>query len=1160
MKQSMSTRLSPQENDMYAESYTSLILKTKNRMKKYSEKVFLKFKTHRPNQLLGYFGLWLVFLFSGTIQLHANENMQTAIIHIESQALTLGELISEIETQTDYLFIYSKNDIDTRQKVGIKTGDNQVGEVLQTALSNTDMTYVFANNYISLRKKAEKDPVNDTKREMSPTPAPAQSKTVTGTVIDEYGDPVIGANVIEKGTTNGVITNLDGSFSLQVSNNAILQISFIGYLPQEIAVGNQTTFNITLREDVKAIDEVIVVGYGVQRKVTATGSVSKVEGGELTKMSTVNVSKALQGLSPGITIIDRGGAPGNDDPQIYLRGVGTTGNTSPLILIDGIEGSLSQVPSQEIESISVLKDAASASIYGSRAAHGVILVTTKRGKSGKAKISYNGYVGLQDMAVRPKQVNAREYLEMVNEASLNRGGTPLYSDEAIEKIVSGSDPNYPYMNYIDEIFQKEYLTEHTLSITGGNETARYATMFNFLDQPGIIENTKYKRYTYRANLDLNINKYLRISSDLSYRHADRVYPTQLGTAQYRAFSMQSTVPIKWANGNYALDDQQTNPVASTDYDVVGKQDFQRDNFIGQVKVDLEPIKDLIFTGSVGINAIWTREKGHNKNYKFYDANNNYVTQWNAQNGVYDSRNNRYQLSLRFLANYTKTFADDHSIHVLYGMEQESYRNYWSQAERRNLVSDALPDVSLGSASNQYAYGEPEAWGINSFFGRINYGYKDRYLLEANIRTDGSSRFAQGNKWGVFPSVSGAWRISEEAFMEDVNFIDNLKLRLSWGQTGNERIPTEIGRFLYLPQYGTENVVMDGSLVTGVYQKKMANPALTWETVESTDIGLDFAFLNNRIFGELDFYIKDTKDILLSLAIPKFIGLDPPHQNVGVVRNKGFETMLGYRKTSGDFKYSISGNLSYNKNEWIDRLGDDDNIHSSWHIERSGYALKAFYIYKADGLIANQQELDEYKAKHTADPRGIDVLKPGDVKLVDVNGDGKITPDDRQVYSSDVPKLTYGVTINAEYKGFDISLLLQGTSGANRFFYGELFEGPSYEAFTGIHFRKRWTEQNQNGDAEVPRIESANNRNMSSYNSFYLRDISYLRLKNAQIGYTFPRNITSKLMVENLRLYVSGSNLLTFSGLHQGIDPESNSGRPTDFPPIKIFSFGVSVTF
>lgn len=1077
---------------------------------------------------------------------------QNARVTINKRNSTLNEVLNEIERQTDYLFIYN-DEINTNEKVSVRAKQEAVSKILNTLLKNKDMDYSMEGNHIIL-SMVEKATLME--KEHRAEIVQQQKKQITGKITDEQGESIIGANIMEMGTTNGTITDIDGNFTLSVENDAVLHISYIGYLPQEISTMGQTTLKVILQEDTRTLDEVVVVGYGIQRKVTATGAVSKVDGEELSKISTVNVSKALQGLSPGITIIDRGGAPGSDDPQIFLRGVGTTGNASPLVLVDGIEMSLSQVPSQEIESVSVLKDAASASIYGSRAAHGVILVTTKRGKSEKAKISYNGYVGFQDLAVRPEQVSAQEYLDMVNESSLNAGGSPLYSNEAVERIVSGVDP---YINYIDEIYKKSYLTEHTLSINGGNEKTRYLTMFNFLDQPGIIDNTKYKRYTYRMNVDMDINNYIRLSSDLSYRHSDRLWPTQLSTAQYRAFSMKPTTPIRYEDGRYTLDDQNTNPVASADIDVVGRNDFQRDNFIGQVKVELEPIEDLIFTGVVALNGIWTRNKIHNKNFKFYDANNNYVTQWNSQNGVSDSRNNRYQIILRFLANYSKMFADSHSIHLLYGMEQESYRNFWSQAERRNLVSDDLPDVSLGSASNQYAYGEPESWGINSFFGRVNYGYKDKYLFEANIRTDGSSRFAKGSKWGVFPSFSAAWRISEEDFMKGSTIVDQLKLRASWGRTGNERIPTSIGRFLYLPQYGTENVVMNGSLVTGVHQTRMANPNLTWETVESADIGIDFAFLNNSLFGEFDIYTKDTKDILLSLAIPKFIGLDPPHQNVGVVRNKGAELMLGYRKMQGDFKFTVSGNFAYNENEWKDRLGDDDNI-SGWNIQRTGNELNSFYVYKADGLIANAQELEEYKAKHKSDPRGISVLKPGDVKLVDTNGDGDITPSDRQVYSSNVPKFTYGLTFTAEYKGFDLSILLQGTSGANRFFYGEFYEGPSYEAFTGIHFRERWTEQNQNANAEVPRLEAANNRNMSTYNSFYLRDISYLRLKNAQIGYTLPRSITERIMVNNLRLYISGSNLLTFTGLPQGLDPESNSGRPTDFPPLKIFNFGVNVTF
>jgi TonB-linked SusC/RagA family outer membrane protein len=429
------------------------------------------------------------------------------------------------------------------------------------------------------------------------------------------------------------------------------------------------------------------------------------------------------------------------------------------------------------------------------------------------------------------------------------------------------------------------------------------------------------------------------------------------------------------------------------------------------------------------------------------------------------------------------------------------------------------------------------------------------LLEANIRTDGSSRFAQGNKWGVFPSVSAGWRLSEEAFLKDISFINNLKLRASWGQTGNERI----GEFLYLSQYGTENVIMNGQIVSGVRQSQMPNQAITWETAELTDIGLDFAFLGNSIFGELDYYSKDTKDILLNLAIPQFIGLSAPPQNAGIVRNSGVEVMLGYRKTEGNFTFSVSGNLAYNNNQWVDRAGDDANI-SGWTIQKEGSPLNAFYIYQADRLFANDQELSEYQAKYAADPRGMSVLKAGDVRLVDTNGDNTINPDDRQIFHPNIPNFTYGLTFNAEYKGFDLSVFFQGTSGANRMFNGEWYEGPSYETFAGLHFRDRWTIENQNGNASIPRLTAADSKNINTYNTFFLKDVSYLRLKNVQLGYTIPSGITNKIKLDRVRLYISGSNLLTFSGLDQGLDPENNSGRPTDFPLLKIINLGLNINF
>ena len=1087
-----------------------------------------------------------MLLFAAIFCLHA-EHAISQKITLQGDNLSLKDYLNTIEKQTEYLFIYDAG-VNVNKKISVNMVGKSIKEVLDNFSALLGLSYSQKGSYIVLSSHKIK--------ETSALLVDRQKKTITGVVTDEMGEPIIGANVIEKGTTNGIITDIDGKFTLEVAPGAVVQVSYIGYNTQEVKIGNQSALAIRLVEDTQALSEVVVVGYGVQRKVTTTGAVTKLEGDEINKMTVVNATKALQGLSPGITVVDRGGAPGSDDPEIYLRGVGTTGNAKPLVLVDGIEMSLSQIPSSEIENISVLKDAASASIYGSRAAHGVILVTTKRGKEGKVKLSYDGTIGFQDRAVKAEQVSAREYMTMVNEALVNSGGSIQYSEDDILATERGDDPyNHSYLNWGNEVYKPTYITQHTLNLTGGSEVGRYLVSFDYLDQPGLIENTEYQRYSYRVNTDLNIGKMLKVSSDVTYRHIDRLWPESLGSVQYEVWSMQPTSPVKYENGDYRLDKQNRNAISLMDMDVVGEDRYNKDVVYGQVKADFEPIKDLVFTGMASLNGSWDRRKIHYKNYKYYNEAGELVTQRNNPNSVKDSRNNSYQMTLRFLANYKKRFGDDHDLALLYGMEQISYRNYYSMAQRKDLISDALPDVSLGSAGSQFAEGYPTKWGINSFFGRVNYGFKDKYLFEANIRTDGSSRFAKGHKWGVFPSFSAAWRISEEGFVKNLGFVDNLKLRASWGQTGNERIDA----FMYLPQYNTSNVVMNGSLVSAVYQKKMANSDVTWETVEQTNIGLDFGFLNNTIYGELDWYSKDTKDILLALGIPHFIGLDAPEQNAGVVRNSGIEAMAGFRKTFGEFTFNTSFNLAYNKNEWVDRGGDDKNI-SGYNIQTIGSPLNAFYIYQADGLIANEQELEEYRAKYKSDPRGMSDLHAGDVNLVDTNNDGTIDPDDRQIFASNIPKFTYGWNISGEYKGFDLSLLFQGSSGANRMMYGEWIEGPSYEAFTGIHFRDRWTEENRNGNAEMPRLEAANNRNASTYNSFFLKKTNYLRLKNAQLGYTFSKGITDKLRITKLRLYVSGSNLLTFSSLYQGLDPEGKSDRINDFPPLKIVNFGVNIIF
>lgn len=621
-----------------------------------------------------------MLLFAAIFCLHA-ENAISQKITLQGDNLSLKDYLNTIEKQTDYLFIYDAG-VNVNKRISVNMVGKSIKEVLDNLSTQLGLNYSQKGSYIVLSSYKAKE-----------TSAPViaqQKKTITGVVTDDLGEPIIGANVIEKGTTNGIITDIDGKFTLEVAPGAVVQVSYIGYNTQEVKVGNQSTLAIQLVEDTQALSEVVVVGYGVQRKVTTTGAVTKLEGDEINKMTVVNATKALQGLSPGITVVDRGGAPGSDDPEIYLRGVGTTGNAKPLVLVDGIEMSLSQIPSSEIENISVLKDAASASIYGSRAAHGVILVTTKRGKEGKVKLSYDGTIGFQDRAVRAEQVSAREYMTMVNEALVNSGGSIKYSEDDILATERGDDPyNHSYLNWANEVYKPTYITQHTLNLTGGSEVGRYLVSFDYLDQPGLVKNTEYQRYSYRVNTDLNIGKMLKVSSDVTYRHVDRLWPESLGSVQYDVWSMQPTSPVRYENGDYRLDKQNRNAISLMDLDVVGEDRYNMDVVYGQVKADFEPIKDLVFTGMASLNGSWDRRKIHYKNYKYYNETGELVTQRNNPNSVKDSRNNSYQMTLRFLANYKKRFGDDHDLALLYGMEQISYRNYYSMAQRKDLISDAL---------------------------------------------------------------------------------------------------------------------------------------------------------------------------------------------------------------------------------------------------------------------------------------------------------------------------------------------------------------------------------------------------------------------------------------------------------------------------------------
>ena len=1018
-----------------------------------------------------------------------------------------------------------------------------------------------------------------------PTELIAQSITISGTVTDSNKEAVIGANVLLKGTSTGTITDVEGKYQLTVPENGTLVFSSVGYTSQEIAVNKRRIINVTLSDDIMLIDEVVVVGYGVQKKKLVTGATVQVKGDNIAKLNTNNPLQAMQGQTPGVNIASTSGQPGAD-MKVTIRGLGTVGNSQPLYLIDGVGGDISTLNPADIESIDVLKDAASAAIYGAQAANGVVLITTKQGKEGKAQISFDAYYGIQNVPRTANMLNAEQYMVIMNEQAVNSGNAP-YDWSQIKSIYDANGNVYD-SNWVDAMFKDNATTEsYSLGVTGGSATSTYALSLGYLNQEGIVggsDVSNYTRYNFRINSEHKLFKdLLTVGEQVSF-----VYKKNNGVGvgnQYNntlrgAFGTSPITPIYSDNNNY---DSPYNDTTNSDWykgdgNPYGAMMTNTNNenknatFSGNVYAELRPIKNLKIRTTFGAVYGSSEYRSFKPLYRFsiYDYNE-------TRTSVSQNMNHSLGMTWTNTATYDWKIKD-HAFNALIGMEAYRYEGTYLSGGN-GALKEGFDDwehayVSNGTASSSTdglsASGNPHDEGRSvSYFARLGWNWKETYMINATLRSDGSSKFASGNRFGYFPSVSAGWTISNEKFMESTQgWLDFLKIRASWGQVGNQNIknyqylaPIKNTNTHYLFGSGFSDAGAAAQLATnwGAFPSRLSNPNLTWETSEQTNIGLDFGFLNNTIYGELDWYSKDTKDILLALGIPHFIGLDAPEQNAGVVRNSGVEAMVGFRKTFGEFTFNTSFNLAYNKNEWIDRGGDDKNI-SGYNIQTIGSPLNAFYIYQADGLIANEQELEEYRAKYKSDPRGMSDLHAGDVKLVDTNNDGTIDPDDRQIFASNIPKFTYGWNISGEYKGFDLSLLFQGSSGANRMMYGEWIEGPSYEAFTGVHFRDRWTEENQNGNAEMPRLEAANNRNASTYNSFFLKKTNYLRLKNAQLGYTFSKDIRDKLRITKLRLYVSGSNLLTFSSLYQGLDPEGKSDRINDFPPLKIVNFGVNIIF
>ena len=994
-----------------------------------------------------------------------------------------------------------------------------------------------------------------------------QAGICKGLVKDATGESVIGASVVVKGTTNGTITDFDGNFSLDgIKKGDVIVISYVGYQTQEIK-WNGSPLNVILKEDSKTLSEVVVVGYGTQKKANLSGSVAMVDSKELENRPIQNVSSGLQGLMPGVAITGTNGAPGQDAGKIRVRGIGTLNEAGPYILVDGIEtGTLSAVDPNDIESISVLKDAASAAIYGSKAANGVVLITTKRGKTGQTKISYSGYLSFQNATNMIERMGSYEYASLLNQALEAEGMSKRFNDTELQKFKDGNDPLYPDTDWYDLAYKTGVQHRHNVNINGGSENVKYMASLGYLNQTGILPNAGREQFNARTNLDMKINKRLSVRMNLSFIKNDY---SDASSAYYGGSSdqiiRQLNLIAPWIVARY--DDgtwgtiSDGSPIAWLDSGMKVNRDNY--NFSGMAAVDYEIFDGLKLTlQGAYVNNL--------QNYNYFQKYIKYNENKESDPSQLDERFYKWdRTNYDALLNYNKNFGK-HNIKGLLGWHTEKYNYKYQKAVRKKFPNNELTDMNAGDASTQSNEGYTAELAMISWFARINYDFAGKYLLEANIRADASSRFAEGHRWGYFPSFSGAWRISEEAVMESAkdSWLSGLKIRASWGQLGNQDALSGSNNDYY-PALNTYNLdskyAFGGSLNSGYYQRKYRLETISWEKASTWGVGVDFT-LFNKLNGSLDYYNRKTTGIIMDVTVPKEFALDAYKDNVGSMRNSGIEINLSYNTKIGQVDFGIAGNFSYNKNEILDLGGGDPNKYldaTDGYSQRNkvGEAMNSYYIYRADGFFNSQEEADAYTAKY-GNPFG-KTFKAGDLRYVDTNKDGKLTADDREYCGSSDPKIIYGFNINAGWKGIDLSLMFNGAAGVKRLFDGyEVYGNFSGDAaHPATIWRDAWTPDNH--DASMPRIFYDTNSASSSrsvQSDFWLQDTSYLRLKNLQLGYTLPKGWLNSVGVENIRIYYSVENLLTFDKMKINIDPESTSQRLSSYPLLRTHAFGVNVTF
>ncbi len=1030
----------------------------------------------------------------------------------------------------------------------------------------------------------------------------AQDVTVTGKVNDEAGAGIPGVNIVVKNSTRGTTTDADGNFSINSpSAKATLTMSSIGFTTQDIELNGRTNLTVQLAADTKSLSEVVVVGYGTQKKETVTGSVVSVKGDELVKSPALNLANTLAGRLPGVTVVNRSGEPGADGATIRIRGSNTLGNNNALIVIDGIpnrEGGLDRINPADIESISVLKDAAAA-IYGSRAANGVILITTKRGKTGKPSLTYSFNQGFANPTVIPKVANAQQYTSMLND--LNIYELPVaewaaaneaykttgsftrpngivrkapYSPEDLQKYADGSDPwGHPNTDWYGETFKKNSpQSRHNVQLTGGTETFRYLASLGYQNQDAYYINsaTGYKQYDIRINLDANINKYAKVTLGILGRQENRSYPTKSAGTIFRMLQRgKPQEPAYWPDGRPGPDiENGENPVVITT-DLSGYDNNIR-NFVqtnGSLEIKIPGVEGLKVTGTAAIDNRSDNGKFWQIPWTLYQRGSGFEADGTTPKLVASvrgpseprlslSNSNRLNILLGTVVSYDKTIGN-HTFNLLAGMNRETIKGDGFSAFRRYYISPALDQLFAGGDKSKDNDGGAFNTARINYFGRVGYNFKEKYLAEFLWRYDGSDIFPKETRYGFFPGIMLGWVVSEEGFWKNnVQAVNFLKIRGSVGQLGNDQIyypnTSNLATYQYLSTYGFRSYVIGGSEVKTLYETRVPNPNITWEVATNSNIGLDAQLFNGKVTVELDAFSNHRTNILYfkNASVPESTGLNLPAENIGEVKNKGFEFNLGYRNSYKDLKYNFSVNGGYAQNKII--FWDEAPGAPEWQ-RSTGKPINTYVVYKYDGVFKDQGEIDANKLDYSAI---VKTLRPGDMKYQDYNGDGKITPDDRvRLNNTNLPLFQGGMNIGAQYKNFDLTVLFQGAAGAKQ--YISTGEAGNIGNFLLDQYQNRWTIDNPS--SVHPRIANRSDQYYSGGNDYWLRSSDYIRLKNLEIGYSIPTTILEKVGMSKVRFYFNGLNLFTWDKL-KVFDPESNNATGYYYPQTKVVNFGLSATF